>query len=527
MKLLYAHWMQELDTETIDGLGIPSIVLMENASRGAADFFSEIFPLPLYQNVVVVAGKGNNGGDGLAIGRILFQKGYHVEFMLLATPEKLNPDPKINHDILTRLHLPITIIADNTDFPRMAGILEKYQPADTFIVDALFGTGLNAPVKSGLYAETIHLISQSPFKVAAVDLPSGLSESFLPEEGPHVSAHATATFQCLKLAHLYPDGNMYCGTIRVIDIGIPHHFIARDKYYIHLSQPDTFTALFGKRQLDAHKGSYGHCLTLCGSIEKPGAGILSSYAVLKSGAGLCTVAVCPENRTIATTVHPELMTLIFQENSDWLARLKEFDVVLAGPGLGDNDKTATMVTQMLQQVESPLVLDADALNVLQRQPLKELLKLRLSQHPVIITPHLREFSRLTGVDVPEIRRNRIPIGRTFAREFNVYLVLKGHHTMIITPAGQVFVNPTGNAGMATAGSGDVLSGVIAGMVAQFARTQPLAVILQAAVFIHGYAGDLAVGETGEMSLTATDIIRYIPEAIQSLDEYRSPFQFTR
>jgi hydroxyethylthiazole kinase-like uncharacterized protein yjeF len=529
-KILYSQWMQELDAETINGIGIPSIVLMENASKGAADYFASRFPLPVYKNVVVIAGKGNNGGDGFAAGRILYQKGYHVEFILLAAPEKLNPDPTINFNILNQLNLPFIVIDKDGEeqLNKIKNIFNQHHPGDTFVIDAIFGTGLNKPVKQGLYYKVMQLLNRSPYKIAAIDIPSGLSDAFLPEEGIHVTAEVTATFQSLKTAHLHPDGNKYCGTIQIIDIGIPHHLMDNPKYYISIIEPDNFRDLFKKREKDGHKGTYGHSLTICGSIDKPGAGILSSFAVLKCGAGLCTAAVSFENRTLPPSVHPELMTFIYRENSDLLKRLKEFNAVLLGPGLGDTDSTADIVSLMIKHCQVTLVLDADALNVLDTPELKNLLK-RDGQLPIVITPHPGEFSRLTGFPTGEIIKDRIGTSRSFAQKYQVYVVLKGHHTLIATPEGQVYVNPTGNPGMATAGSGDVLSGMITGMISQYIPRPEysLDMVLQAAVFIHGYAGDLAAGETGEISLTAMDITRFIPGAILHLDDYRNSFPISR
>jgi hydroxyethylthiazole kinase-like uncharacterized protein yjeF len=529
-KILYSRWMQELDAETINGIGIPSIVLMENASKGAADFFASRFPLPVYKNVLVIAGKGNNGGDGFAAGRILHQKGYHVEFVLLAAPEKLNPDPTINFNILNRLNLPITVVDKDSEdqLNKIKNMLNRYHPGDTFVIDAIFGTGLNKPVRQGLYYQVMQLLNDSPFKIGAIDIPSGLSDAFLPGEGIHVTADVTATFQSLKTAHLHPDGNKYCGNIRIIDIGIPHHLMDNPKYYISIIEPGNFRDLFKKRETDAHKGTYGHSLTICGSVDKPGAGILSSFAVLKCGAGLCTAAVSFENRTLPPSVHPELMTFVYRENSDLLKRLKEFNAVLLGPGMGNTDNTADIVSMMIKHCRAPLVLDADALNVLDTPERKDLLE-RGGQFPIVITPHPGEFSRLTGLSTAEIIKDRIGASRSFAEKYRVYVVLKGHHTLIATPGGQVYVNPTGNPGMATAGSGDVLSGMITGMISQYASRPDysLDMVLQAAVFIHGYAGDLAAGETGEISLTAMDITRFIPGAILHLDDYRNPFPISR
>lgn len=527
MKLLLASWMKELDGEAIDTIGIPSIVLMENASRGAAAFFAREFPLKEnYKNIIVIAGKGNNGGDGIAVGRILHQKGYNVTFVILADPETLNPDPKINFHIIKQLNLNFTILRDG-DPSHLEEIFDGfngYSKSETVIIDAIFGTGLNNPVKEGVYSQAIKHINQSGFKIAAVDLPSGLSDAFLPGDGVHVTADITATFQCMKTAHIHPDGNKYCGKIEVIDIGIPIERVNNDKYYIDFITPKTFKELLKKRDVDAHKGAYGHALTIAGSIDKPGAGILSSFSVLKAGAGLCTAAVCSENRTVAVTAHPEVMTLIYKGKEDLLPQLEPFDCILAGPGMGDNDFTFDIVSSLLKKAAAPIVLDADALNVLQKEI--NLLKAP-RRYPVVLTPHPGEFSRLTGLTVPEITKNRIRFSREFALKYNVYLVLKGHHTLVVSPRGRVYVNPTGNPGMATAGSGDVLSGILAGMIAQFVNQYSLDIILQAAVFIHGFAGDLAADRVGEACLTATDIIDSIPNAFLGLeaDEYKLPFTF--
>jgi NAD(P)H-hydrate epimerase len=322
---------------------------------------------------------------------------------------------------------------------------------------------------------------------------------------------------------LHPDGNKYCGKIEVVDIGVPNERINRDKYYINIITPADFKELLKKREADAHKGDFGHALTVAGSVDKPGAGILASYAVLKSGAGLCTAAVCYENRTAAVTAHPEIMTLIYKGKDDLLPALKPFNTIMTGPGMGNNNDTSDVVSMLIKETKVPLVLDADALNVIRGDHIKILEQPR--EHPVIITPHPGEFSRLTGRSGLEIREDRIGLSREFARKYNVFVVLKGHHTIIAAPGGQVFVNPTGNPGMASAGSGDVLSGMIAGMVSQYIKKYSLEVILQAAVFIHGYAADLAARHVGEISLTAGDIIDYIPNAFLALekDEYKFPF----
>jgi NAD(P)H-hydrate epimerase len=530
MKLLLSSWMKELDAETIENIGIPSIVLMENASRGAAKFFAQQFPREKnFKNIIVIAGKGNNGGDGMAIGRILHQQGYSVHFLLLFDPDQLNPDPKINFSIIQNMNLHYTVVQNETLLEEIFEDFSAYPKNETVIIDALFGTGLNNPIKEGIYAHAIRLMNGSGFNVAAVDMPSGLSDAFLPEaDTPVVRADVTATFQCLKTAHLHPDGNRYCGKIEIIDIGVPWERVYQDKYYLNIITPGAFKKLLEKSRVDAHKGDFGHALTVAGSVDKPGAGILSSFAVLRAGAGLCTTAVSYENRTAVVTAHPEIMTLVYKGKEDLLPAIKPFDAVMAGPGMGNTPETLAIVSQLLEQAEVPLVLDADALNALQGE-LKLLEKPR--RHPVIITPHPGEFARLTGRSGAEIRQGRILLSREFALRYNVFVVLKGHHTIIATPGengGRVFVNPTGNPGMATAGSGDVLSGIITGLICRCIKKYDMETILQAAVFIHGFAGDLAAQDVGEISLTAGDIIQHIPPAFLALEknEYKLPFNIS-
>lgn len=528
MKLLLSSWMKELDTEAIESTGIPSIVLMENASRGAAKFFANEFPREKnFKNIIVIIGKGNNGGDGIAVGRILHQWGYIVQFILLCDPDQLNPDPKINFNIIKNLNLNYVIPKNETELETIFNDFITYPKNETVIIDALFGTGLNHPIKEGLHAQAINHINQSGFKVAAIDIPSGLSDAFLPEMGIHVNADVTATFQCLKTAHLHPDGNKYSGKIAIIDIGIPQEHVNRDKYYINIIKPNNFNKLLEKPAVDAHKGDFGHALTVAGSVDKPGAGILSSFATLRAGAGLCTAAVCFENRLAAVSAHPEIMTLAYKGKEDLLQALKPFNIIMAGPGMGNSQETFEIVSMLIEHAEVPLLLDADALNVLPEK-LKLLEKSR--RFPLIITPHPGEFARLTGRSTPEIRHARIEISREFAQRYNVYVILKGHHTIIATPGkpGKVFINPTGNPGMATAGSGDVLSGIITGMISRFIKKYTLETILQAAVFIHGFAGDLAAQEVGEISLTAGDISAHIPGAFQALiaNDYKLPFIFS-
>lgn len=519
MKILLSPWMKEMDSIAINEIGIPSIVLMENASRGAAAFFAEEFPLARYKHVVAVIGKGNNGGDGIAVGRILSQLGYSVKFVFLSEPDTLNPDPKINFDIIKRLGLDYIVIGNGT---QLEALLKEFHHHDTFLIDAIFGIGINQPLREGIYTDVIRCMNEAFHPVAAIDIPSGLSDAFLPDEGIHIEANATATFQNLKWALLHPDGNKHCGAIRIIDIGIPTQLQRIPDYYINLIEPSDFKHLLEHRPIDAHKGRFGHCLTICGSSDKPGAGILSSISTLKAGAGLCTAAIKKKN-LFPMQSFPEIMMLTFNDSGDIVSALEDFDSVLMGPGLGVSTETSDLVKKVLANTRKPVILDADAVNVLEGQT--DLL-LKKSDVPIILTPHPREFSRLTGLQIDEVLKDRISCARNFAMEYSVYLVLKGHHTIVAAPDGGVLVNQTGNPGMATAGSGDVLAGILAGFMAQFSGRSSIENIVGASVFIHGLAGDIASEKFGQMGMTATDIVDNISLAIRNLDDFRTRFSFS-
>ncbi len=520
MKILLSPWMKELDSVAINDIGIPSIVLMENASRGAAVFFAREFPRERYKNIVAVIGKGNNGGDGIAVGRILSQMGYNVRFLFFAAPETFPPDSKTNFDIIAKLGLDYQLLGDIQD---LAVLLDSLHHYDTFIIDAIFGIGINKPLNDGLFVDAIRLINESPHPVAAIDIPSGLSDEFLPDEGAHINADVTATFQNLKWAHFIPDGNTFCGKIEIIDIGIPVSLQQNPAYFIDMTEASDCREFVKLRDIDAHKGNFGHCLTICGSRDKPGAGVLSSISTLKAGAGLCTVAVEKENRTIPVLAHPELMTLPYEHPGEIISRLEEFDCILMGPGLGNTPETFSLVSDIIERTRVPLILDADAINVLEGKT--EYLG-KANGIPIILTPHPREFSRLSGISTRQILKDRIHAARNFSMEHSVYLVLKGHHTIVASPDGRVNVNQTGNPGMATAGSGDVLGGVLAGFVAQFAGSFEIGKIVSAAVFIHGYAGDIAMESIGETALTATDIIGFLSEATRKLNDSKTRFNRT-
>lgn len=516
MKVLLNSWMREIDRAAVSR-GIPALALMENAAAACCECFSSAFPRDRFPGCLVIAGKGNNGGDGLALARLLRQRGYEARVLLLARPDDLGPEARTNYDRLLEAGAAPGLAATAAEL-RQA--LAGCDAGRTFVVDALFGTGLDKPVTAGLFAEAITALNDSRLPVAAVDIPSGLGESFPPAQGVHVRAEVTAALHALKWAHLNPDGNPDCGRIRVLDIGIPRELEERDEYFIRLTEPADFSPLLAPRPRAAHKGDFGHVLVVAGSREKPGAGVLAAYAALRSGAGLCTAAVPPENRDLSVLAHPEVMTLPFEEPAQISPRLKGFTSVLAGPGLGEGPGTLATVAMLLAEAEAPLVLDADALNVLAGRP--DLLRSR-GERPLVLTPHPGEFARLCGRDASEVQRDRLNLAREFAQGCGCFLVLKGHRTLTVSPQGRVWVNQTGNPGMATAGSGDVLGGLIAGLIAQHGRRHGLELILAAAVFLHGYAGDLAAAEVGETGLTAGDIIRFLPRSFLKAHGFLSPY----
>lgn len=517
MKVLLNSWIRAIDRAAGSGRNIPALALMENAAAACCDYFSSSFPRERFPGCLVVAGKGNNGGDGLALARLLRQRGYETRVLLLARPDDLGPESRTNYDRLLEAGAAPETAATAA---ALRQVLAGCDPGRTFVVDALFGTGLDKPVTAGLFAEAIAALNDSRLPVAAVDIPSGLGEGFPPTQGVHVRAVVTAALHALKWAHLNPDGNPDCGRIRVLDIGIPRDLEEEEEYFIRLTEPDDFAPLLAPRPRAAHKGDFGHALVVAGSLEKPGAGILASYAALRSGAGLCTAAVPPQNRDLAVLAHPEVMTLPYAKPGEIAARLGGFSAVLAGPGLGEGPATLDAVAMLLRGSEAPLVLDADALNVLSGH--EDLLRSR-GLGPLVLTPHAGEFARLCGRSAAAVQRDRLNLAREFAMRLGCHLVLKGHHTLSVSPRGRVWVNQTGNPGMATAGSGDVLGGMIAGLAAQHFPRHALDVILAAAVFLHGFAGDLAAAEIGETALTAGDLLRFLPASLLRAHGFRSPF----
>ncbi|SNR59172.1 NAD(P)H-hydrate dehydratase [Desulfurobacterium atlanticum] len=516
MYVLKATEMAEIDRVTINEIGVPGAVLMENAARGLA---SVIFDRVKGKNALIVCGAGNNGGDGFAVARNLINHGYKVEIVLLTSPERLKGDAKINYDILLNMGVDVKVAEKETD---LTVLLDSLKNAD-FVVDAIFGTGLTRPVE-GFYATAIKFINEKSNFTVSVDIPSGLfaGESFLPE-GEFIKADITVTFAYPKIAHVLPPACKMCGEVFVVDISIPESKVKNLLPHRELITVEKVAPAFPGRDMDTHKYNYGYLAVIGGSCGKTGAVSMTAMASLRTGVGLVTAIVPRDLNTIYEVKLTEPMTIPiisaekghFNANSldEVITVLKEskFSTVAIGPGLGWNKDTEIFVSELLKTIKKPVVLDADGLNSISKNV--DILK-TLRETP-ILTPHTGEFSRLTGIPVKEINNRPIDTAVKFATEYGVVLVLKGARTIVATPEGKVYINTLGNPGMATAGTGDVLTGIIGALRAKGLSAELSAV---AGVFVHSLSGDLAAKTLGEESLIATDLIKTLPEAIRFLKE---------
>lgn len=513
MKILKAKQMQEVDKKAIEKIGIIGPILMENAGIQITNEIMKKFPRIRDEKVVIVAGKGNNGGDGFVVARHLYNRGCAPVVLLLASRKELKGDAALNAGIAYRIGLDIKEITSSYRWAGNRRILSKA----TVVVDAIFGTGLTSPAK-GLYATIIQDINKTRAFKVAVDIPSGLSSDTFAVIGPCVRADLTVSLAAAKIAHVFPPAEDYVGELKIGDISLPPGLLEDDKFKLEMVEKDRIRPYFERRKRASHKGTYGHLLMLSGSVGKTGAAVMAGKAALKMGAGLVTAAVPKSCLPVVARSMMELMTEPLPETDrgtlsedalpEILRLLEEKDALMLGPGISTHESTAKLVLSLLPKLEIPVVLDADALNILASEPaiLKKLIK------PAVVTPHPGEFARLTGLSTKEVLERRLDLVPQFAKKYGVYVVLKGYRTLTSAPEGMTYINPTGNPGMATAGSGDVLSGMIASMIIQ--EKNVLDAVL-AAVYVHGLSGDIGAARLGEKSLTAGNIISYLPSAIKS------------
>ncbi len=513
MKIVTAAEMREIDRITSERFGVRSLTLMENAGASVAAFVASQYPSA--KRFGVICGKGNNGGDGFVAARRLHEAGKDVRVLLLAERSELRGDAA---EMFTKLPLaPVT--ASSSEQLKLETVRAVFD-ADV-LVDAILGTGFRPPV-TGLYADAIAALNESSAPVTAVDMPSGADADAQGEQlGTVAKADAIVTFTAPRPAHVF--GLLTTGPTVISPIGSPDEAVVSTQN-LNLITARNLAPLVAPRPRAANKGNFGHVLILGGSTGKAGAAAMAGMAALRTGAGLSTVATAKSVLATVASFHPELMTEPLDETDagtisrisggaqqgrmDTLVQRKA--VLAVGPGISRHPETTEFVRGVVKKYKLPIVLDADGLNAFEGYSAQ----FRSVAGTLVITPHPGEMARLTGSTIPAIEHDRLNLARSFAREHELIVVLKGHRTLIALPAGTIWVNTTGNPGMATGGTGDILTGMIAGMIAQHPDSIAEAVI--AAVHLHGLAGDVACESRGEHSLVATDLLEALPEAFRRM-----------
>ncbi len=508
-KVLTADQMRAVDRQTI-AAGVPGIILMENAACRVLEFLTLHFSPLNEQRIVVFCGKGNNGGDGLGIARQLLIR-YHpksLDVLLTSAPEELTGDAAANYTMLQAC-------GGNVRHEIYPGL-----SSTTLIVDALLGTGLEGPAR-GRSLDWIRAINHSfpGARVLAVDMPSGMPSDSGEPSGEFARADSTVTFTAPRMCHVLAPNCNHLGRFHVAPIGSrPDFYQADPAIQLALVGPAVVAPLLAPRRPDSNKGVYGHALIVAGSRGKTGAAAMAGMACLHAGAGLVTVAAPTSAIPVIASFAPELMTEFLPETAEGaiaasagerISSLLETLTLLAiGPGIGTGDGVAAIVRELFAGCPKPMVVDADALNILAAAGAWPDTHGKLR----VLTPHPGEMARLTGSSVKQVQSDRVACARGFATERDVVLVLKGERTLIAFPDGNVWVNPTGSPAMASGGTGDILTGLIAGMLAQFPNSPHEAVA--AAVYLHGLAGELGAAEIGEQPFVATDLLRFLPRAMK-------------
>lgn len=526
-RILSAAAMREVDRRAIEEIGIPSLVLMENAALGLVEAVIRMDDnegaddeTGGVETVAIFCGPGNNGGDGLALARHLDARGYELAVFLVTAGKELRGDAAVQQEICEKQGIELFPVAARDD---LEPVLAVAREAD-LVVDALFGTGLTRPLE-GTFAELVKALNDLPARRLAVDLPSGLNGTRTDVFGPCFDADLTVTFAALKPATVLPPAADHVGEVLVTELGIPPHLVAE------VEEPDgeeqsRFFLLDGAslapeltpRPPDGHKGDFGHVVVLAGSPGKAGAAVLAARGAVRGGAGLVTAAVPQPLLATVDGASLESMTLALPATEggalaeaaveELLAFLEDKDALALGPGLGRSAETVAAIQRLVREVPVPLVLDADGLNAFEGRAGE----LTGRRGPTVLTPHPGEMARLLGISSAEVQADRVGVVRRAARKTGAVVVLKGHQSLVATPAGDVHLCPTGNPGMATGGSGDVLTGLLLSLTG---RLDPLPAACLA-VFLHGLAGDLAVEICGPESLAAEDLLDSLPDAFEAL-----------
>ncbi|MGE5381066.1 MAG: NAD(P)H-hydrate dehydratase [Methylocystaceae bacterium] len=511
MKVVTRNQMVEIDRLATERYGIPGMVLMENAGLQVVDAALTLLGAG-GSAAVIICGAGNNGGDGFVAARHLSNSGFKVTCYLLGDIQKLKGDALTNYIILTRMGLSPINIANEEELELAAGVMSSSH----LIIDALYGTGFTGTLE-GISKRVVELINEVSVPVLAIDIPSGLDANNGMTSELAVQADWTVTMALPKLGLLQPSAAPYVGRLTVADISIPPALITDPDLKINLITENRVRFYLPPRQQATHKGDYGHVLVIGGCSDMMGAVIMCSQAAMKMGAGLVSAAVPEPIRFAAAAQIPQAMTIALPATArgqiakaaldPLITALQEMKSAVMGPGMSRYDEGKDLIAGIIGNTPVPLIIDADALNMLQSQP--EVLRSASAQ--LILTPHPGEMARLTGMDINYIQGHRVEAACNFASEYGVVLVLKGSRTIIAVPSGDVYINPSGNPGMACGGSGDVLAGMIAGLVAQGLPAEAAAWM---GVYLHGCAGDIAADDLGEYSLNALDIVSAIPRVIK-------------
>ena len=463
----------------------------------------------------MLCGRGNNGGDGFVVSRTLIQRGVDAAVFVIGSVADVRGDARLNLDILGRLGVTVVEIGDEQAWELHFSEIARC----SLIVDAIFGTGLKAAL-GGMLETVVADVNASGIPIVSIDLPSGLSADTPQLIGDCIDASMTVTLAAPKLPLVLPPGETHAGDVVIADIGIPSEVLDNlEGPHIELLTPEQLRPLVAPRAADSYKGDFGRVTIVAGSRGKTGAAHLAAIGALRSGAGLVTVATPASCLPIVAAMAPEYMTEALVETKQGsvaagaLDAVLQFqhDVIACGPGLGRDTAVAEFVRGLLERSTVPLVLDADALTLLAAGDLTGLVG--REERDIIVTPHPGEMARLVGSSVEDVQANRIEVASHFATTRRLYVVLKGHRTIVATPEGHIFINPTGNPGMATGGTGDFLTGMIAAWLAQLLDAEAAC---RLAVFLHGAAGDLAERVVGQVALTASDLPAHFPDALRRL-----------
>jgi NAD(P)H-hydrate epimerase len=522
MRLVKASEIQEMDRITIQELGIPGAVLMENAARGAARVFLDHFAPSTNSHVVVLCGRGNNGGDGYVMARYLHQAGFRVTVILLSKLNNVSGDALINLKVIKKMGLEILEVPDAKRWGTKRRVLRSCD----YIIDGILGTGLNSPVK-GFYSQVLKYVNALGKPIMAIDIPSGLNADTGQIMGLAIKAELTATFGFPKVGHLIFPGADLVGRLVRIDIGIPDSVATQVPMSSVMTDPSDLSHLFAIENQDIHKGNRGHLLVLSGSTGKTGAATLTALGGLRAGAGLVTLGVPKSLNPILESKLTEAMTEPLPETSDGSLSLKaekriralmEGKTALAlGPGLSTDPETASLVRRIVAGSRLPMVIDADGLNALSQDQSS----ISNCSQSAILTPHPGEMARLTGTKTSAIQHDRIGTSIQFVKKYGCYLVLKGARTLIAQPDGKLYVNPTGNPALSSGGAGDVLTGLIGGFLA---RGWSMAEAAIAGVYLHGMAADYLAEDMGQVGVLAGELLDVLPELMFSLSRGEWPLE---